>query len=359
MKRAVELALWQRLAGAGLVAGECPAAMADPGPWYVRAMLGVAGWIGSLLLFGFVAVAMSAVLEHPGLALAFGLGCCTAAYAIYRNAGGNDFASQFAFALSLAGQGLVAYAVLDGLDGAFTSALLLLGVFQAALAALMPAWLHRVWSSLCAGLLFEYAWLDDGIHGVGQALVAAGFALVWLNEARWGRQHELWRPLGYGLALALLPLGASPLWGVDLAGLFHDGQDSSRAVRTLVGYVPLVTAGVFMFAAGRILAQLGVALGGASGLLALAAAAGALLAAWFVPGLSAALLVLLVGFAAGNAVLVGLGAVAALGMLSRYYYVLSASLLEKSAVLVVSGVVLLVLRALLRRRWRRLEGGHA
>jgi hypothetical protein len=335
VRHAEQAALWRRLVDAGLVAGECPPAVPDAGPWYVRAMLGVAGWIGSLFLF----------------ALAVGLGVCAGAYAIYRNAGHNDFAAQFAFAVSLAGQGLVGYGLAATLEGAIGSALFLFALFEAGLALAMPSWLHRVWSSVAAGFLLEYASITAGVHGLGYTLCATGFALVWLNEPAWGRHHEILRPIGYGLALALLPLGASPIWGLDLARLFHGDDALSALALWFVRLAPLLLAAVFLLAVERILGGLGIARSGAAGLTAFACAGGAMLAAWYVPGLGAALLVLVVGYAAGNAVLVGLGTMAALAMLSRYYYLLSATLLEKAGVLIAIGVALLLLRAILRRRW--------
>ena len=70
-----------------------------------------------------------------------------------------------------------------------------------------------------------------------------------------------------------------------------------------------------------------------------------------VTGLPPALVILLLGFANGNRVLAGFGVLALLAYLSQYYYSLEITLLEKSAVLIATGIALLVLRLLLQRLW--------
>jgi uncharacterized membrane protein len=58
-----------------------------------------------------------------------------------------------------------------------------------------------------------------------------------------------------------------------------------------------------------------------------------------------------VGFANGNRVLIGLGIAALVGYLSHYYYSLQATLLEKSVLLMCTGLVLLAARFALHRWW--------
>jgi uncharacterized membrane protein len=66
-----------------------------------------------------------------------------------------------------------------------------------------------------------------------------------------------------------------------------------------------------------------------------------------VPGLSAALLILLIGFATSQRLLTGLGTLALLAALARFYYALSATLLVKSAILLATAAVLLACSAVL------------
>jgi uncharacterized membrane protein len=95
-----------------------------------------------------------------------------------------------------------------------------------------------------------------------------------------------------------------------------------------------------------------------AGMVALTAAAVIALALLKVPGVGPAVAILLVGYANGNRVLAGLGIAALVGYLSHYYYALDATLLEKSAFMGCTGVVLLVTRLALHRWWPlKFEGG--
>ena len=76
---------------------------------------------------------------------------------------------------------------------------------------------------------------------------------------------------------------------------------------------------------------------------AVALASAALIAAtWPVPGLLAALIVVVVAFAMGRPALTGLGLVTAAAMLGYYYFSLQATLMVKSLSLMAAGAVLLV-----------------
>jgi uncharacterized membrane protein len=96
-------------------------------------------------------------------------------------------------------------------------------------------------------------------------------------------------------------------------------------------------AAVFVYAVARLL-------GSRAALVALALAA--LLSP--APGATTALLLLLLGFGAGDRVLLGLGFAALAGFVSHYYYQMQATLLAKSGVLLVTGLVLLLARLGLR-----------
>ena len=64
-------------------------------------------------------------------------------------------------------------------------------------------------------------------------------------------------------------------------------------------------------------------------------------------GITAGMTIILLGFAGGNRVLLGLGIASLLFYISSYYYLLETTLLHKSGTLVVVGVVLLAMRWLM------------
>ncbi|HYQ98413.1 MAG TPA: DUF4401 domain-containing protein, partial [Casimicrobiaceae bacterium] len=114
-------ALWDRLRSAGLVTGDCPVAEGTPAPWYVRTMVGVAGWIAAAFLLGFVGTALAFVARSGPAAVTVGLLLCAAAVAALLVLSRQEFFAQFALAVSLAGQALVAGGLMQtfpGHDGA-------------------------------------------------------------------------------------------------------------------------------------------------------------------------------------------------------------------------------------------------
>jgi uncharacterized membrane protein len=86
------------------------------------------------------------------------------------------------------------------------------------------------------------------------------------------------------------------------------------------------------------------------GLTTLAACAALAAAAWQVPALVAALIVIVVSFATGRRALIGLGIVAMAANIAYYYYSLDTTLYAKSMSMLAFGAVLLGAR-FLAGRW--------
>lgn len=337
-------ALWRRLCDAGLAGGDVPAPSASPSPWYVRTMLGVAGWIGAMFLLGFVGAGLAFVFESDMASLVVGAACCVAAYVIFLKAGKNDLASQFALAVSLAGQVMFVMGISEvvGDDRDSAALPLAIAVFEAALAATIPSFIHRVWSTIASMVALGYALNVLGVPGLGAGIVAAGFAALWLAESQWLAQSAVWRPIGFGLAFALLHFDLVPMLG--LPDLWHRRMEGLPPI-WMFWIGPVLVAATFIYVVSRLLERHGVAPGSRTGLAALGASVALALATLNAPGVTSSLLVLVLGFAGGNRTLFGVGVAGMLGYLSHFYYSLHATLLMKSAILAGTGLVLIALWA--------------
>ena len=362
MKQVKRQRLWQQLQQTGLADGELPAAKVSESPWFVRVMLGVAGWIGSLFLLGFVAVAFSMVLENGAAALLVGSLICCGAYALFKSNPASDFVIQFGLAIGLVGQMLLIYglAELIHLKGnAFYAAIF---VIEIVLTLLIPNFIYRTLSSLAGAVALTLFFSRFGVYQLAVALLTAGFALLWLQEVRWLRFSAICRPAGYGLALALLLYSGGMVWGRGLGlGLwpYHTNGDSLIAI-----YSPWVGKGlisvIFLVATFTLLKRLQLFANGPTGLTAMGIALFLTAVSFPVPGLTPALLILIVGFATCNRVLLGLGLLASGAFFSNYYYLLHSTLLVKSILLCSLGVLLLVGRLALRKRlMQNMIGGRA
>jgi hypothetical protein len=340
--------IWDRLAAERLVDGEPPPREPAQSPWYVRAMLGIAGWIGALFLLGFVGSAFYFVIDDSGSALIAGASCCAGALLLYRSRRGKDFADQFALALSLGGQVLL----IVGLGGFLSSSdppfYLAIAAIEAGLALAVPNFLHRVLTAAGAAAALALAVVQLSLHGIATPLLCAAIVWVWIEPGRWARSGRLWRPVGYGLVLALLLVETFRLVGAtQWLGLGRTAPGWMEVHGPLLGRG--LAAGLLVAVAVFLSKREGHA---AASPVTLAAAGGALLLGLFslgAPGLASALLVLLLGFAAGNRLLMAVGVLGLFGFAGHFYYSLHSTLLAKSGLLAATGLCLLAAHMIVRR----------
>jgi hypothetical protein len=332
--------LWDRLAADRLVEGEPPEAGPRQSPWYVRIMLAIAGWIGALFLLGFVGTGFFFVMKESSAAFVTGAACCALALVLYRTMRGQDFADQFALAVSLAGQVLLIVGLADVLRMEDPSFYFAVAAIQAGLALAVPNFLHRVLTAAGAAVALAFAVAQLSLHGLAAPLLCAGIAWVWLSPARWARSGRLWRPIGYGLVLALLLVETFRLFGAaEWFGLGREAPSWIQVHGPLIGRC--LTAALLVAVAVILSLREGNA---STSRVALAAAGGALLLGLFslgAPGLASALLILLLGFAGGNRLLMAVGLLSLFGFAGHFYYSLHSTLLAKSGLLAVTGLCLL------------------
>lgn len=333
-------ALWDRLRAGDLVEGDYPPPGSIAPPWYVRVMLGIAGWIGALFLLLFVGAAFTFILEDAASAFILGAVACAAAFALFRAFDGNDFAEQFGLAVSLAGQVMIIIGLAQFVEPDDPPFYFAVAATQALLALAVPNFLHRVLATTGAAVALALGINQLSLHGLAAPILALGLALIWLEPKRWAAGGRIWRPIGYGLVLALLVVETVRLFDLQTWLGTSNGDPG-----WMVLYGPLLGRGL----TAALLVWVAVALArredpAPTGRVTVSAAAAALLFGLLslqAPGLASAVLILLLGFAAGNRLLSALGILGLLGFVSHFYYSLHATLLEKSGLLAITGLVLL------------------
>ncbi|HEX8238238.1 MAG TPA: DUF4401 domain-containing protein [Allosphingosinicella sp.] len=337
--------LWDRLSARHLVEGDRPELQRPDSPWFVRVMLGIAGWIGALFLIGFVGAAFAFILEDAGAAALLGAACCGGAFALFRAFDGNDFAEQFGLVASLVGQALIVVGLAHYLKAEAPPFYFAVAAVEAALALAVPNFLHRVLTTAGAAVAFSLGVNQLQLHGLAAPLLSVGLALVWLDPRRWAASGRIWRPIGYGLVLALLLVETFRLFGAEwLLGLGNRAPGWFGLHGPLLGRA--LTAATLVWVASALSLREGQ--GSRISAFAVAVAIVLALLSLEAPGLASALLVLLLGFAAGNRILIALGILALLGFVAHFYYSLQASLLEKSGILALTGLALLAAHLVLR-----------
>lgn len=340
--------LWQRLSEQGLVTGEMPNDNL-PAPWYVRTMQGIAGWIGALFIMGFLAAILEDLLNDETFEIIVGLLLCGLTGLIFRLTRHNDFAQQFGLALSFAGQGLFMFGLFQLLEhDAEHIAFFSLFVFQALLCVFIANTIHRVLTCLAAMTALMLFLHSLGIYGLISGITAAAFSIIWLNEKYWTIHGFISRPIGYGLALALLQFEVIHLFlGLDFGDWLKAEKTWMMLNAPLIGTV--LVAITFIWVIYELLKKTNIALNSQTAVFALVAAVIITLLSFVVKGVVTALLILLLGFNAQSRVLMALGIAALLGFLARYYYLLEFTLLFKSIVLFLTGLTLLSVRFALNK----------
>ncbi|MEO8158075.1 MAG: DUF4401 domain-containing protein [Betaproteobacteria bacterium] len=356
-------ALWARLKQSGLIEGDAPATQAQLTPWYIRAMLGIAGWIGALFLLGFVGAAFAVVMKSAVAALFAGALLCAAATVMFRGRPDGDFIGQFALAISIAGQVLIGTGLGQLLPREIALIAIAFAAVEAGLFLLIGNFLHRVLSAAVAAGALLLALGIWGFYPYTQAIVFAAFSWAWLHEFSFpGRGAEL-RAVGYGLTLLVV----LELVSRSSVGYLHAAWPSSGAMAPIGGALgywigAALVGAITIWVVLKLLLRQGIGVAQGPGLAALAAATLVGLISVQAPGLGMTVTMLLLGHANGNRVLAGLGILSLLAYWSYYYYSLEMTLLQKSALLICAGIALIAARLAMRRRWPAgddQEEGHA
>jgi uncharacterized membrane protein len=360
MSGADAASLWAQLRQAGLAEGDVPAETVAPTPWYIRTMLGIAGWIGAMFLLGFVGAAFSIVMKSAASGLIVGALLCAGATIMFRGRPNGDFIGQFALAVSIAGQILIGFGLGHLLSSRISLIAIAFALLQVGLFLLIPNFLHRALSAMSGIGALIVAFSDWGFYPYTQAIVFAAFSWAWLNEFRFaGRGAEI-RALGYGLALlVIVELVTQSSMGYWRSAWM--GRDQMNFVGGALGFwigAALIGA-ITVWVVWKLLLRQGIAISKGPGRAALAAAALVGLISVKAPGVGITVTMLLLGYANGNRVLAGLGVLSLLAYWSYYYYSLDMTLLEKSAVLVCAGVALIAARLAMKRRWPIGDGEDA
>ena len=261
--------------------------------------------------------------------------------------GKNAFVEHLALAVSLAGQALVVWAIVESVESHAENAWLLVTLLQMLLAVGMPNFVHRVFSSFAATYAFSLSLTAMGLPYVSSAVALFLAAWLWLNEFNYPRHMRNMQAIAYGLVLALVPFKGSALYGHAFMGMQSLHDKSAFGVQPWMGEV--LAGAVMIYVVWQLLQRLGKR---AAGPLAITAILGTLIlcaVSLEARGLTVGLVIMLLGFAGGNRILSGLGIVALLFYISSYYYLLESSLLVKSQILFVTGLILLAIRWLIMR----------
>lgn len=339
MSQATEI--WKSLRENQLVVGDEPESTELESPWYVKTLLAFSGWFASIFVFAFMATAFSSLLDNTLACLVVGglmiAGACRVLkWAI------SEFSEHLGLSISLAGQILITIAVFNSLGESQAPTWMLTALLQVVLAITMPNFVHRVVSSFLATFSFSAALSAAGIPYLFSGLVMFASAFIWLNEFKYPQHQKMLPAIGYGITLALIQIKGS---AILLQGAM---TWSSEPIATPFWLQPwhgeLLCCAAALFVVWQLLKRYSVATGSPIAIAALASTAIIGIASLEASGITAGVIIILLGFSASNRILMGLGVVSLLFYVSSYYYLLDTTLLEKSVTTFLIGAALLLTR---------------
>lgn len=334
--------LWQQLSERNWVTGNYdPDSSYEHTPWYIQALQGFAGWIASFFLLGFFAGIFGWFLDEEIMTFIFGIPLCVIAGLVFKAYPNSSFFTQAGLAFSLAGQLLIIWGMFELIADVDEGVFFAIAAMQLLLAILMPNYLHRVLSSWFAIGSFFMGLNVEGIYGLGMATAASLFTLLWQLEKRFLTQTKVLQAISLGVAIALLQLSGHLIFRHELSGMHSYRTFEWQQEIIMISNVLLLLCCLTVVM--RILNQLEMTLSSSEGLKWVSFSAALIALSLAVPGATAGMLVLLIGFYSQRRMLQVLGVAGLISFISWYYYSLETTLLVKSIQFISIGAVSLAL----------------
>jgi len=335
--------LWSQLKIKGLVDGDMPKGEDDESSnlWYVRALQGFAGWLAAVFMLGFLGFGVGGLFEYPVAMMVMGVMIHTSVYVFFKSKSNSDFFEQMVLAFSLTGQFVIAFGLIQFFGFADRQWLVMIGLYQIILVFLMQNYLHRFLSTWFAIIALFWGFEYVVYSGLASALIAALLVWIWLEKAGWEVERSFYEPVGYALAIALLQLNVQgQFWLFDI--IHHRNSEVTWMVLNAPLFSAMLNTVILIYFVARIIKERRISLSSTTGKLVVLGTVLLLFSALPVIGVSSALLVLLLGFSRQRILLMAMGGLSLVGFVSWYYYSLNETLLFKSIVLMLIGLVLLL-----------------
>ena len=334
----------------------------DNTPWFIHLFFGFSGVVSSVFLVGFLTLLLTqiGIFEHAGLQLIIGIALSAVAFAAFthKKTRQNTFWNSLAFAISGAGQMYLLFALFSS---ALTdlSKIWLFVLLQIIMTLIMPNFVYRLLSSMAAlgGLVYllNFYQLPELSMGLLALITIMANVQRYPLLSRLSAQRKITKgqitafniskALSYASAIILLGISVYLISAEYGRSFINDGQAFSYNYILAQGLLILAS----LYATYLILKRYHIAPLAKPSLIIMSIVIILGILSVYVSGLLATSLVIAIAFANSQRVLLGLGVVALVSYIFWYYYQLDTSLLIKSGSMLIIGLVVLLLRELLKR----------
>ncbi len=330
-------------------------------PWFISLLFGMSGILASLFFIGFLTLMLdnTGLLDSTLAVIIIGALLSIIGGFLFYNARSrhSPFWNGLAFAITLAGQGYIAFALLAS-EIAEPLNIMLLLLVQLLMTIVIPNFIYRLLSATlalsCLFYLLNYYHLSEVSLGLFALITSVThlqrYTLAAFIPTKWRTSFfDISSAIGYASAYVLLNISVYFI-AAEYSNSF-DNLDSLDNYGEAFSYNYYLAQGLLtlasLYAAYLILKRYHIKLLSAAGLLISAAIIILGVISIYVSGLLATSLIIIIATANSQRVLLGLGVIALVGYIFWYYYELDTTLLVKSASMLVIAIALLLLRWLL------------
>ncbi|GGP79069.1 DUF4401 domain-containing protein [Shewanella ulleungensis] len=346
--------LWQTLLNKDLVNSDTAPESLLASPWYMIAAQMLGGWVASLFLLGFVMLFVSSTSDITESFIGFG-GLLTLGCLAYYRLGQNrqEFILQMIFAFSLCGQIMLLFGTFESLESSNDT--LIAVIFFITFAIHWIAIPHKANQFIAALAMIPSLLAILVINHLSLLilpLLVLSLVIIWTQLYRWPQHYQRIRMLGYAVAVSLLLVNFMLSEVSDTMELPNVLMALSSSLSDYLAIVISLLSALWLI--NQIYNQLHSASNADSNqvikvrprnkLMVILAAILIGLLSLVMSGLSAALLMLLLGYFYNERKLVVISVCALLAFIGMYYYSLHIDLFDKSLWLMTSGIMLLLLR---------------
>ncbi|MDN5566075.1 MAG: DUF4401 domain-containing protein [Psychrobacter sp.] len=328
-------------------------------PWFIKLLFGFSGIFASLLLIGFLSLLLLETKAFDSMLalLIIGLSLSAIGFVLFKNqhTRHNAFISSLAFAISIAGQAYVAFAlVTNELPEPVCIWLFLL--IQLAMTLIMPNFIYRLLSAVitlsAAVYLLNYYYVAEISLGLLAFIAIVSnlqrYSLAQRMPINWHTAtFEFLNAVAYASALMLLAVSVYFIAAEYGNGFIRNDEAFGYNYYLAQGLLTIAS----LYAAYLILKRYRVKLLSTLGIISIVAILILGTLSIYVSGLLATSLIIVIAMANSQRVLLGVAILALVSYIFWYYYQLDTTLLTKSLSMLIIGITMLLMRWLLIRHY--------
>ena len=338
-------------------------------PWFINVLFGFSGIFASLLFIGFLTLILfeTDILDSiVGLLITGGI-LSAIGWSLFYNAHlhHSPFWNSLAFAITIAGQGYIAFALFTNEIEQPVNLIILLFI-QLFMTIVTPNSIYRLLSAMvalgCVIYLLNFYHLPELSLGLLALMTTVAnlqrYSILQRISVKWrSAAFDISKALSYASALMLLSVSV-----YFIAAEYGGSPDNFDGYGDTFSYNYYLAQGLLtlasLYAALLILKRYQVKLLSAAGFIIVFAIAILGVMSIYVSGLLTTSLIIVIAVANSQRVLLGLGVTALVGYIFWYYYQLDTSLLLKSASMLSIGIGLLLMRWVLIKRYFGISKGN-